>query len=33
MGQRGAAYLQAHHSYDVLTDKWIRVIEGQEDQR
>jgi len=31
MGERGAAYLQAHHSYDVLTDKWIQVIEGKSD--
>jgi glycosyltransferase involved in cell wall biosynthesis len=29
MGMRGAAYLQSHHSYDVLTDKWVRVIEGE----
>jgi glycosyltransferase involved in cell wall biosynthesis len=27
MGQRGAAYLQANHSYDVLADRWVKVIE------
>jgi glycosyltransferase involved in cell wall biosynthesis len=31
MGQRGAAYLAAHHSYDVLIEKWVRVIEGRAD--
>lgn len=28
MGRRGANYLQAHHSYDVLTERWVRAIEG-----
>jgi glycosyltransferase involved in cell wall biosynthesis len=28
MGRRGADYLQAHHSYDVLTERWVRAIEG-----
>jgi glycosyltransferase involved in cell wall biosynthesis len=28
MGRRGADYLQAHHSYDVLAERWVRAIEG-----
>lgn len=29
MGKRGEEYLEAYHSYDVLVERWIRVIEGQ----
>lgn len=30
MGERGTVYLREHHSYDVLIEDWIRVIEGTE---